>query len=330
MGVEYAWLHQGISGRWSQVRGILLFLLYAVLGVAAGRSTVGGLAPFAVPLAVTAALLPTPLDWAVVIGVAAGVFTHAGAGHLLLPVGSALAVIVAFLLTRSLRDRIAPSLSEALTAPAGDSGRPVPGQSLLSGSLVAGGVNILVNSIFLLWFSRDSGALLNLISESVLASLFTPIALYGFTDVVGWAPTTPFRRRGAHSTVPAPGHWRGETEGTTGAVGTAVGDVRSGELHLGPVALRELLVCCVLITVAYAWGAGWGAGAGRDPGAAGWRSANDVDPDWFLRGHRLFCRITQRFWAYWSDCGLFFSPVCSSPSFTTMPASCQDTCWPAC
>ena len=262
MGVEYAWLHQGISGRWSQVRGILLFLLYAVLGVAAGRSTVGGLAPFAVPLAVTAALLPTPLDWAVVIGVAAGVFTHAGAGHLLLPVGSALAVIVAFLLTRSLRDRIAPSLSEALTAPAGDSGRPVPGQSLLSGSLVAGGVNILVKSIFLLWFSRDSGALLNLISESVLASLFTPIALYGFTDVVGWAPTTPFRRRGAHSTVPAPGHGAERQKELQALLVLLLVMCGLGDLHLGPVALRELLVRCVLITVAYAWGAGWGAGAG--------------------------------------------------------------------
>lgn len=221
MGAEYTWLRHGITGRWSQVRGVALFLFYALLGVAAGRSLIGGLAPFAVPLAVTAAFLAVPLDWAVVAGVVAGVFTHAGAGYLFLLVGDALAVAAAFLLARSFRDHWR--------------------QPLLSGVLAAGGINILVKSCFLLWFSRDLSALLGLLSESALVSLFTPIALYGFTGVAG------VRER------------QKELQALLALVFAMCG---LGDLHIGPTVLREVLARCVLITVAYGWGAGWGAGIG--------------------------------------------------------------------
>ncbi|MGD0152932.1 MAG: SpoIIE family protein phosphatase [Thermacetogeniaceae bacterium] len=237
MGAEYAWLRQGISGRWPQVKGIALCLLYAVLGIAAGRSQIGGLTPFALPLAVAAAFLAAPLGWAVVVGVVVGVFAHAGTGQFFLPVGDALAVTAAFLLTRTFRDR-------ARRVPAGTrpSGRgEALGGPLLSGALTAGGINILVKSIFLLSLNRNPGVLPYLVSESALASLFTPVAIYGFTDVAGI------------------GERQRELWGLLALVLVMCG---LGDLHIGPATLQDLLARSVLITVAYGWGAGWGAGAG--------------------------------------------------------------------
>jgi stage II sporulation protein E len=189
------------------------------LGIAAGRASLGGLALFTVPMAVTAAFMAMPLDWAVAAGLAAGVCVHAGSG--LLPVlGGALAVLVAFLTTRSLRERWA---------------QPLP-----AAALIAGGVNILVRGIFLVHQSEPA-AILGLLSESVLAGLFTPVALYGFTGLLR------VRER------------QKELRALLILVFVMCG---LGDLYIGPVALREILARFVLITVAYAWGAGWGAAAG--------------------------------------------------------------------
>jgi hypothetical protein len=259
MGAEYVWLRHGISGRWSQVRGAALFLLYAVLGVAAGRSLIGGLAPFAVPLAVAAAFLAAPLDWAVVAGLMVGVFTHSGAapayGHPLIPaVGSALAVAAAFLLARSFRDRWS--------------------QPLLSGALAAGGINILVKSVFLLWQSHDPASVFSLFSESALVSLFTPFTLYGFTGAS--------RIKERHK----------ELQALLALVFVMCG---LGDLHIGPVALREVLARLVLITIAYGWGAGWGAGAGVILGLLGGDIQMILPRTGFYAGIGFFAGVLQGF-----------------------------------
>jgi stage II sporulation protein E len=259
MGAEYVWLRRGISGRWFQVRGAALFLLYAVLGVAAGRSLIGGLAPFAVPLAVAAAFLAAPLDWAVVTGLMVGAFTCAGAalayGHPLIPaVESALAVATAFLAVRSLR---------------GGWSRP-----LLSGALAAGGINILVKGIFLLWQGHEPASAFSLISESALVSLFTPVVLYGFTGV----SRVKDRQK--------------ELQALLVLVFVMCG---LGNLHIGPVVLQEVLSRIVLITVAYGWGAGWGAGAGVILGLLGGNLQMILPRTGFYAGIGFFAGVLQVF-----------------------------------
>ena len=81
----------------------------------------------------------------------------------------------------------------------------------------------------------------SLISESVLVSLFTPVALYGFTD----ASRVKERQK--------------ELQALLVLVFVMCG---LGDLHIGPAAIQDVLARLVLITVAYGWGAGWGAGAG--------------------------------------------------------------------
>jgi stage II sporulation protein E len=254
MGAEYVWLRHGISSRWFQVRGAALFLLYAVLGVAAGRSMIGGLAPFAVPLAVAAAFLAAPLDWAVVTGLMVGVFTRTGTGYLIPAVGSALVVTATFLLARSLRDRW-----------------PRP---LLSGALTAGGINILVRGIFLLWQAHEPASAFGLISESVLVSLFTPVALYGFTG----ASKVKERQK--------------ELQALLVLVFVMCG---LGDLHIGPATLQDVLARLVLITIAYGWGAGWGAGAGVILGLLGGNLQMILPLIGFYAGTGFFAGALQGF-----------------------------------
>ncbi len=253
MGAEYVWLRHGISGRYSQVKGVALFLLYVVLGVAAGRSSVGGLAPFAAPMAITAAFLAAPMDWAVVAGLAAGVFTRAGTGYLLLPVGEAVSVAMAFLLARFFRGRWS--------------------QPLLSGALAAGGINILARGIFLL-HQGNPAALFSLLSESALVSLCTPLTLYGFSGAL----RVKERQK--------------ELRALLILVFLMCG---LGDLHVGPATLQEILARCVLITVAYGWGAGWGAGAGVILGLLGGNLQTILPRAGFYAGIGFFTGVLQGF-----------------------------------
>lgn len=268
MGAEYAWLREGISGRWSWARSAALFLLYAVLGAAAGRSLVGGLAPFAAPLSVAAAWLAPPLNWAVIAGVAAGVLARSGTGHPLLAAGEALAAIAVFLLARSFRDRWP--------------------QPLLSGALVAGGVNFLVRGCFLFWSGRDTGALIGLLSESALVCLFTPVTLYGFTGAA------------------RAGEWQKELKLLLVLTYVMCG---LGDLSFGPVVLGEILARCVLITVAYNWGAGWGAGVGVILGLLGgdWRVL--LPRIGFYAGTGFFTGALKGFGRTGVMAGFFFSSL---------------------
>ncbi len=261
MGAEYAWLHQGISGKWTNLaRGWGLCLLYFVLGMAAGRSLIGGLALFAVPLAVTAAFLAFPLEWVTIAGVVAGVFLHAGAGPLLLTTGYALTAAASFLLARSLKGRWR--------------------QPLIAGALCAGGVNLIIKSCLLVWFAYDPAALIGLFSESLLVGLLTPLTLYawsgaaGFSDVGAWAsmwrPTAIGVSRGMHPASRSP---QGEQTASTLPAGLRRWELQVllalvlvlsglGDIQIGQTVLSEVLIRCVLLVTAYAMGAGWGAGAG--------------------------------------------------------------------
>jgi stage II sporulation protein E len=236
-----------------------MFLLYVVLGIAAGRSLIGGLATFAVPLAVAAAFLAAPLDWAVAAGLMVGVFTRPGAaagfGHpLITVVGSALAVAAAFLLARSFRERWS--------------------QPLLSGALVAGGINILARGIFLPWQGPEPASLLALLSETALVSLFTPLTLYGFTGALR------IKER------------QKELQALLVLVFVMSG---LGDLHIGPVALQEILARLVLITIAYCWGAGWGAGAGVILGLVGGDLQLLLPRIGFYAGTGFFAGVMQGF-----------------------------------
>lgn len=268
MGAEYAWPRDGISGRWSWARDAGLFLLYLVLGAAAGRSLVGGLAPFAAPLSAAASWLAPPLNWAVIAGVVAGSFARGGAGQPLLAAGEALAAVAVFMLARSFRDRWT--------------------QPLLYGSLVAGVANVLVKGCFLLWSGSDAGALIGLLSESALVCLFTPVTLYGFT--------------GAAST----GEWQKELKALLALTYVMCG---LGDLHLGPVVLGEILARCVLITVAYGWGAGWGAGVGVILGLLGgdWRVL--LPRIGFYAGTGFFSGILKSFGRTGVMAGFFLSSL---------------------
>jgi stage II sporulation protein E len=152
-------------------------------------------------------------------------------------VGDALAVTAAFLLARSLSGRAR---------------QQAPGQQLLIGALYAGGASLIVKSCFLVWHNRDPAAMLTLFSESLLVSLITPLFLYGWTGGSLLRPADAGFRPGGRLQ-------QRELQALLALVMVLSG---LGDIRIGPTVLREILVRCVLIVVAYAMGAGWAAGAG--------------------------------------------------------------------
>ena len=252
MGAEYVWVRHGVSGRYPRVKSVILFLLYVVLGGAAGRSLIGGLAPFAVPMAVTAAFLAAPMDWAVIAGLVAGVFTLR---RNRLPAGGG-----------------GRGGGCGFHAGQGHSGAAGPSRCCPEHSPPAASTS-WSRGIFLLHQSNPA-ALFGLLSESVLVSLFTPVILYGFSGV------SRVKER------------QKELRVLLVLVFMMCG---LGDLHIGPAALREILARCILITVAYGWGAGWGAGAGVILGLLGGNLQTILPRTGFYAGIGFFAGVLQGF-----------------------------------
>lgn len=109
--------------------------------------------------------------------------------------------------------------------------------SCVPGVLVAGGANFIVKGIFFLFLEVNPKIFLGLLSESVLVALFTILFIFGMGET--WC--------------------RKELRICLFFMLVLCG---LGDIVIGPVTFREVLVREILLVTAFFWGPGGGAGAG--------------------------------------------------------------------
>jgi len=220
MNAGYVRFRQAIDGFLAQRLAMCQYLFHFVMGLAAGRSILGGLAPFSTALAVVSPFLPERPAWPLLGGLLIGIFTRTDAYSLINPLGDVLAAVAAAFL--------------ALQVQKNDTRDPLPALPI-----TAGGINFLVKTCLHLFFRKGAGFFFGLVSESVLAGLFTLPFYYALTD---------FRLEKKELARPL--------------LLLLLVLCGFGDLHLGPVQLREVVVRSLLLLTAGGWGAPWGAAAG--------------------------------------------------------------------
>ncbi|NPV28710.1 MAG: SpoIIE family protein phosphatase [Firmicutes bacterium] len=132
---------------------ILQYCLQFVLGLAAGRFLLGGLAPFASSFAVASAVASEQTPWPVLGGVLLGIIMQGGSEAPVPPLAGVFAVAGGVLLARRVRG--------------------FSGEGFLPPAAAAGGVNLLVKGCFFLYPGLKHGAFLGILCESLLAGLLT-------------------------------------------------------------------------------------------------------------------------------------------------------------
>lgn len=220
MNAGYVRFRQAIDGFLAQRPAICQYLFHFVIGLAAGRSILGGLAPFSTALAVVSPFLPERPAWPLLGGLLLGIFTRGDAYSLINPLGDALTAVAAAFLTLRLQK----------------SGSRVPLATL---PVTAGGINLLIKTGLHLFLKKSTGVFPGLLSESVLAGLFTLPFYYVLTD---------FRLEKKEFARPL--------------LLLFLVLCGLGNLRIGPVEIREVLVRGLLLLIAAGWGAPWGAAAG--------------------------------------------------------------------
>ncbi len=220
MNAGYVRFRQAIDGFLEQRPALCQYLFHFVMGLAAGRSILGGLAPFATALAVVSPFLPEQPAWPLLGGLLVGIFTRGDTYLLVNPLGDALAAVAAAFL--ALRLQKSGSSAPLATLP-----------------LTAGGINLLVKTGLHLFLKKGTGVFPGLVSESLLAGLFTLPFYYVLTD---------FRLEKKEFARPL--------------LLLFLVLCGLGSLRIGPVEIREVVVRGLLLLTAGGWGAPWGAAAG--------------------------------------------------------------------
>jgi hypothetical protein len=192
---------------------VCLFLM----GLAGGRGVLGGLAPFAVPLAVTGTVCCGKLFWPLLIGLFVGIASRP-------PVFADLTVLVDYLVVLAViftAHKLKKQLEE---------------QWYLA-ALMAGGINFGIKYAYLLITGGKAGFFPGLLSESLLAGVFTIPLYYLFCDYK--------KQKGLFFIL------------VFVLVYCGLGDVR-----VGPAEIGEIMSRSVLLVAAGGWGSGFAAGAG--------------------------------------------------------------------
>lgn len=189
-----------------------------VLGLAAGRGMLGGLAPFAAPTAaMSAVFFPGRSLWPIMAGVLIGLATRAPLYPGVKPYGDYLLVVAVFFMARHYKERLA--------------------DSWLLATIFVGGSNFIIKYTCMVITGPYPGFLPGLLSESVLAGVFTVPLQYVFSDYK--------KQKKLFSLLVLVLVYYG-----------------LGDLRLGPTNIQEVLGRSVLLIAAGGWGGGWGAAAG--------------------------------------------------------------------
>lgn len=157
MNIGYSRFRHLLNGFLAQRPELKRSCFYFFLGLAAGRSLLGGLAPFTAPMAVVAPFLSELKAWSLVGGLIIGTFIRGSTA------GACTVLVVGLL---SLRIR-----------------RNENWDSCLLLGLAAGSANFLINIFFYLVLGKNTEIFPGMIAESILAGLFTFPFLYTLHDL---------------------------------------------------------------------------------------------------------------------------------------------------
>jgi len=192
---------------------ICLFLM----GLAAGRGVLGGLAPFACPLALTGTVCCGRLFLSSLIGIIAGIAFRP-------PVFTEIAVAVDYLVVLAAvfaGRRLKKQLEEYW----------------YSAFLLAGGINFSIKYIYLLISGAQIGFLPGLLSESMLAGIFTVPLYYLFSE---------YKKQ----------------KGLFFILVFVLVYCGLGDLRIGPAKIGDIMSRSVLLMAAGGWGSGSAAASG--------------------------------------------------------------------
>lgn len=187
------------------------------IGLAAGRGVLGGLAPFACPLALTGTVCCGKLFFPILIGIFAGIALRPPVfANIPIPVDY-LVVLTAVFAGRRLKNQLEDYWYTAV--------------------LLTGSVNFGIKYIYLLITGAQSGFLPGLLSESMLAGIFTVPLYYLFSD---------YRKQ----------------KGLFFILVFVLVYCGLADLKIGPAEIGEIMSRSVLLMAAGGWGSGPAAATG--------------------------------------------------------------------
>ncbi|MFY9271389.1 MAG: SpoIIE family protein phosphatase [Thermacetogeniaceae bacterium] len=245
---------------------ICLFLM----GLAAGRGVLGGLAPFAPPLALTGALCCGRLFLLSLIGIFAGIAFRPPVFTDIAIAVDYLVVITAVFAGRKLKKQLKEYWYTAV--------------------LLTGGINFGIKYIYLLISGAQTGFLPGLLSESMLAGIFTVPLYYLFSD---------YKKQ----------------KGLFFILVFVLVYCGLGDLRLGPAKIEDIMSRSVLLMAAGGWGSGSAAAVGVLLGMLSGNPAVALPRTGFFAATGFFSGLLRNWGPAGVILGFFLSVLLFSASF---------------